>query len=246
MPSRPSLAVCNDPRACLQPCSPWDTSLVASGTSKAAGDSLHSVLWGSSQCQGNGVHWQSSSPVVGAFDGSPRVGPEHLVDVLLWVRGSQSGLCGMATLPVCWHRTPAPSLVLDMVPHPAPLGMRAQHGSGFGCEPLPLQPYLIQGLDEGLDEPLPIVSINHASPDLGDTEDATEGNRAWPGAHLHPPQQGGTGTRGVQGQAAQGALRHREGGWGLQGRRCWARTQGTVTSSCPRCGPTGAMQVPLG
>lgn len=158
------------------------------------------------------MHQQSCSPVVGTFDGGPCVGPEHLIDVLLWVRGSQSGLCGMAMLPVWWHRTPAPSLVLDTVPQPPPPGLGAQHGRGFGCEPLSLQPYLIQGLDEGLDEPLPVVSINHASSDLGDTEDATEGNRAWPCAHWHPSQQGGTGTCGVQGRAAQGTLGQREGG----------------------------------
>lgn len=89
---------------------------------------------------------RSCSPVVGAFDGGPRVGPEHLVDVLLRTRGSESGLRGAGTV--------APAVT------PSPAN------------------YLIQGFDQGLDEPLPVVSINHASPDLGDMGEVTEGSLA--------------------------------------------------------------------
>lgn len=119
---------------------------------------------------------RSCSPVVGAFDGGPRVGPEHLVDVLLRTRGSESGLRGAGTV--------APAVT------PSPAN------------------YLVQGLDQGLDEPLPVVSINHASPDLGDTGEVTEGS---PDGACGPPSttQGTVTRRGsVRGQRVPAVPRH--------------------------------------
>lgn len=74
---------------------------------------------------------------------------------------------GPGSQPGARHSPSLPLLVLG-----------AQYSDSFSCGPLPLQCYLVQGLDEGLDEPLPVIPINHASPDLWDTEKATESHRA--------------------------------------------------------------------
>jgi len=177
------------------------------------------------------VHWQRRSPVVGAFDGGPRVGPEHLVDVLLRVRGSQSGLRGARTQPARWHRTPAPSPVPDTAPCCPPQGLGTQRSGSFGPFPcIVTSSRDLMRVLMNLCPSFPSIMLLRIWGTWRRGLRATEPGHMSVGTH---PSTVALGTRGVQGR-----------GVGSLGELIMVAPRGQWPSSHPHCGPTGAVPGP--